>query len=563
MDSKEYWSKRAIEDSVRSINITEKFIKSKLKKYYSDADVEIQEYIEQLYESFADKENITLAEAKRQIKGVSFVGIDYKSFVEVATITQDKILLSYINALSKKGQISRLELLHLEIQKTLANLFYKEQTNIFEHLLHQYEDSYFREIYNMQTYFQMGWDFIKPDEKVMRKAVTQSWSKMNFSQRIWGHRQNLAEDLRSHINVGLIQGNSINKIAAKISKDMNVSLNNAIRLTRTETNYIHNQATLDTYINYAGIEEYRYLATLDFRTSTICQELDGKVFDVKDTKAGTNYPPMHPNCRSTTIPYFKDDPVGERIARASDGKTYYVPGDMTYKDWFNSLSEDEKGRMKLNLKKHQNRSQDIKQFENYKSVLGKDAPKTIEKFQNIKYDNKEEWNKLKLKYKQSPNRIIQSGGRLTKGSCDWVIGRDDEAEDYYTKIRNIKTDIKEISKNTGWSEASIEKIKNHVFYNKHILREGNISLLNADYNMAVAWQRLINGNYEDRDILLLKHEYLESIIENRYKMSNEEAHVITTKTHDWYGQLIKEKGKYEEDDCLNDIIRKKPGLFDL
>lgn len=406
MDSKEYWSKRALEDSIRSINITEKFIKSKLKKYYSNADDEIQEYIEQLYESFADKENITLAEAKRKIKNASFVGIDYKAFVEVATITQDKILLSYINALSKKGQINRLELLHLEIQKTLANLFYKEQTNIFEHLLHQYENSYFREIYNMQTYFQMGWDFIKPDEKVMRKAVTQSWSKMNFSQRIWGHRQNLAEDLRSHINVGLIQGNSINKIATKISKDMNVSLNNAIRLTRTETNYIHNQATLDTYINYAGVEEYKYLATLDFRTSTVCQELDGKVFKVEDAKAGTNYPPMHPNCRSTTIPYFKDDPIGERIARASDGKTYYVPGDMTYKDWFNSLSEDEKGRMRFNLKKHQNRSQDIKQFENYKSILGKDAPNTIEKFQNIKYDNKEEWNKLKLKYRRNSSKLI-------------------------------------------------------------------------------------------------------------------------------------------------------------
>lgn len=454
MDSKEYWNKRALEDSIRSITITERFIKSKLKKYYSDADDEIQEYIEQLYESFADKENITLAEAKRKIKNASFIGIDYKSFVEVATITQDKVLLSYINALSKKGQISRLELLHLEVQKTLANLFYKEQTNIFEHLLKQYEDSYFKGIYNFQTYMQAGFDFIRPDEKVLKKAVTQSWSKMNFSQRIWGHRLNLAEDLRSHINVGLIQGNSINKIAAKISKDINVSLNNAIRLVRTETNYIHNQATLDTYINYAGIEEYKYLATLDFRTSAICQELDGKIFKTEDAKVGTNYPPMHPNCRSTTIPYFADDTVGERIARASDGKTYYVPGDMTYKDWFNSLSEDEKGKMRLNLKKHQNRSQDIKQFENYKSVLGKDAPKTIEKFQNIKYDNKEEWNKLKLKYR---NQVLTVNPKIQNGFKNYTNPKSipNIYKDYVNSLSQKDKDL--LQQYTGFTATNVNR----------------------------------------------------------------------------------------------------------
>ena len=40
---------------------------------------------------------------------------------------------------------------------------------------------------------------------------------------------------------------------------------------------------------------------LDSRTSKICNELDGKRFKVKDRQAGTNYPPMHPFCRSTTI----------------------------------------------------------------------------------------------------------------------------------------------------------------------------------------------------------------------------------------------------------------------
>ena len=73
----------------------------------------------------------------------------------------------------------------------------------------------------------------------------------------------------------------------------------------------------------------------------------------------------------------------------------------------------------------------------------------------------------------------------------------------------------------------------------------------------MTWQRLINGNFEDRDILLLKHEYLESGLENRYTSTNKQAHIISTKKYDWNGKLEFEKGELEEDDCLTEIIRKK------
>ena len=51
------------------------------------------------------------------------------------------------------------------------------------------------------------------------------------------------------------------------------------RLVRTEINYYHNQIDLRAYKDM-GIEKYRYLAVLDNRTSDICQELDGQVFEV-------------------------------------------------------------------------------------------------------------------------------------------------------------------------------------------------------------------------------------------------------------------------------------------
>ena len=59
-------------------------------------------------------------------------------------------------------------------------------------------------------------------------------------------------------------------------------------------------------------------------------------------------PPFHVHCHSTTVPYFDDefDAVGERAARDEEtGKTYFVPGNMTYKEWEKSFvnGEDKSG----------------------------------------------------------------------------------------------------------------------------------------------------------------------------------------------------------------------------
>ncbi len=63
--------------------------------------------------------------------------------------------------------------------------------------------------------------------------------------------------------------------------------------------------------------------------SKTCQSQDLKVYDLKDFQVGVTAPPFHPNCRTTTVPYFKDL-EGTRI----DGQYNYVPKDMNYKEWF-------------------------------------------------------------------------------------------------------------------------------------------------------------------------------------------------------------------------------------
>lgn len=65
--------------------------------------------------------------------------------------------------------------------------------------------------------------------------------------------------------------------------------------------------------------------------------MDGQRFKVKDAVPGKNYPPMHPNCRSTTVCDFPEEEHKKgkttRVAKDEDGRVYEVPADMTYRQW--------------------------------------------------------------------------------------------------------------------------------------------------------------------------------------------------------------------------------------
>ena len=76
MRSEEYWRKRSLEDKKRHINLAEKFINRELKRSYSEALKEVQEALNKLYQGFADKEHITLQEARKRMRSVNPKDLD-------------------------------------------------------------------------------------------------------------------------------------------------------------------------------------------------------------------------------------------------------------------------------------------------------------------------------------------------------------------------------------------------------------------------------------------------------------------------------------------------------
>jgi hypothetical protein len=97
------------------------------------------------------------------------------------------------------------------------------------------------------------------------------------------------------------------------------------------------------------------------------------------------------------------------------------------------------------------------------------------------------------------------------------------ADEAYGAIRASSTDVADIAKATGFKPQNIQAIKDHLFYQEHLLDKyvdlgvpAEMRLFDSDEAIAEAWQRLQSGTHTPSDIALLKHEMAESTLMRRW-----------------------------------------------
>lgn len=149
----------------------------------------------------------------------------------------------------------------------------------------------------------------------------------------------LARRLKGRLRFG--QPGSARQIAQAGGEVTSVANHQVMALVRTSLNQVANEASQQVYeANQDVTKRYRYVATLDGRTSPICRALDGQEFEYgKGPK-----PPQHFNCRSTTVPVIDYEGLGvtpppPSKRRSRDG---LVPANQTYGQWLNNQSKEVK-----------------------------------------------------------------------------------------------------------------------------------------------------------------------------------------------------------------------------
>ena len=306
MKSKEYWEKRqlareelsfdkgtqAYEEYVKILKESKKEIDSKIALLYAR------------YQGELKKLGVDKIQASTLLRGAEYKQWRYdieKYVKEIERLKKTnpvefRKLSVELETLAYRSRISRLDSLKAGIDYELIQAGEKINNKVTDTLTEVYKDTY--------TSLTEDLNFKKGviSSSVVKKALENDWSGANYSSRIWSNTDNLAKAIKNEVVIGLNKGLNYRTMSQNIAKKFETSYKNAERLVRTETNHIQNQATLMGYMD-AGVVKYQFLAVLDSRTSHTCSDLNGEVFKTEDATEGENYPPMHPHCRSTTVPY--------------------------------------------------------------------------------------------------------------------------------------------------------------------------------------------------------------------------------------------------------------------
>lgn len=348
MKNSEYWKKRfeLLEQSQNQQGIQ---CYADIERQYRQVQKQIEGQIAAWYQRFAKNNGITLADTRKMLtsKELEELKWDINQYIQYGE--ENAINGTWVKQLenaSARYHISRLEALKLQTQQSIEAMFGNQLDSIDSAMRNIYTSGYYRTAFEIQKGVGVGWDFATLDEKQISKIINKPWAVdgKNFSERIWGNRQKLVNELNTELTRNVILGQDPQKAIDAIARKMNTSKNVAGRLVMTEEAFFSSAAQKDCFAEL-DVEQFEIVATLDSHTSDICREMDGKHFLMSQWEVGVTAPPFHVWCRSTTVPFFDDefDSVGERAARGEDGKTYFVPADMTYKEWEKSfLTGDDK-----------------------------------------------------------------------------------------------------------------------------------------------------------------------------------------------------------------------------
>lgn len=318
--NRDYWEERQVKREAKAFT-TIQDVEKEYQIALSKAKQDIIKEISRITTTYMNDNILNYNEALKHLKGDDYkvwkkdlhdYMKEYNKLLKNAPLQAQKLYLE-IETLSAKSRISRLDSLKTQIDMELTKLIFGVEDNAKNTLISVYRDTF------IEVTKDLGINPVVSRDKI-KTVLNKPWSGANFSQRLWSNTDKLTETVKQEIVNGMIQGINLKTMTKRVSEKFETAKKNDVeRLLRTEVNYVLNQATLDGY-KEAGIEKYEFSATLDSRTSQICSELHGNIFEIKNIAVGLNYPPMHPRCRSTTVPIIDYESLAKQAQDETGGK---------------------------------------------------------------------------------------------------------------------------------------------------------------------------------------------------------------------------------------------------
>ena len=255
-----------------------------------------QKEIDAFYGRYADKEQITLAEAKRRVSKLDIAAYQRKARRYVADKDFSKQANEEMRLYNLTMKVNRLEMLKANIGLELV-AGHNEQEQFMSKILRGRTEE------ELQRQAGILGETVRNNAKLAETIPNASFHNATFSERIWGNQTALKAELSKQLQAGMIQGKNPRVLAREIQKTFGASASSAERLMRTELARVQTEAQRQSFLAN-GFEEYTF--HVNRGCCSACSDLDGKHFKIKDMMPGKNAPPMHPNCRCSASAYEDD-----------------------------------------------------------------------------------------------------------------------------------------------------------------------------------------------------------------------------------------------------------------
>ncbi|WP_405320524.1 minor capsid protein [Frisingicoccus sp.] len=283
MDSQEYWRKREEEQLKHNIKDEEEYNK-RIDQIYEDMLENVQKEINGFYVRYANKEGITLAEAKKRVSKLDIAKYEKKAERYVKKKNFSAKANEEMRLYNLTMKVNRLEMLKANIGLELISGYDELEKFMGEILQGRTMDELKRQAGILgKTILNNG--------KKAHAIVNASFHNATYSDRVWMYQDMLKNELSSLLQTGMIQGRNPKVLAKHLEKRFGVSQVNAERLMITELARCQTEAQKQSF-ERNGFEEYTFHAL--GTACPICLAIHGKHFKIKDMMPGENAPPMHP-----------------------------------------------------------------------------------------------------------------------------------------------------------------------------------------------------------------------------------------------------------------------------
>lgn len=314
-------------------------------------------------------------------------------------------------------RVDRLKSLVNQINDILDNTYKTNEALINSHVKESYSKIYNGLFYQLEVEKGLILDFTMIDAKSVEKAIQMPIDGLRLSERLYDkHLHSLKLKTKGAITRGLIDGSGYRDIAADISNIGVADYKQALRIAITEGNRLRSLAREDSYQEASklgiGLKK-RWLSTLDHKTRDTHRALDSVTIGIDEEFEIRGYKALQPrlfgvasediHCRCDTIPIVEG--ISPSLRR--DNITGDVIKYKDYNQWYREKASSEQSFV-VKDKKYKNRFSDKKLYEKYKEILGKEVPKSFDKFKELKYNNVNEWNLFKDYVKSRSSNMISA-----------------------------------------------------------------------------------------------------------------------------------------------------------